>query len=266
MLAISDAIARTKNELAFIPFITVGYPNIDMTKEVIYILDQEQVDAIELGIPYSDALADGPIIQQASSRALSQDIHIAQVLSCIEDVKPKIKIPLIIFTYFNPILFYGLNRFVNSIAILGVKGLIIPDLPLEESEYLVALCNYYRIELIFFLSPTSSEKRVNSVIARAPGLIYLVSSYGVTGLKRGLTNRKILEFLTKSIKSRAKNHIILGFGISSTEQVNLIRKSEICVDGLVIGSALVDKITASKNSGSFEHLVSFCRNIKCILK
>lgn len=267
MTAISKAILKTKNKLALIPFVTVGYPNIDITQQIICLLNEEKVDAIELGIPYSDSLADGPTLQEASARALDKKVYIDQVLDCVKQVEPNIQIPIIIFTYFNPIVFYGLHKFIFTIANNGAKGLAIPDLPLEESDYIISLCNYYNIELILFVAPTSSLDRVQAIISKAPGLIYLVSSYGVTGSKQIGNHKSILKSLTRSIKHKLSKPIILGFGLSNVEEINSIRMSRLDINGVVIGSAFTRKITESyMSSESLDNVKVFCRDIISALK
>ena len=267
MTAISNAILKTKNRLALIPFVTVGYPNLSITQQIIYLLNEEEVDAIELGIPYSDSLADGPVIQQASSIALDKKVYIDQVLDCVKQVNPNIKIPIIIFTYFNPIVSYGVHKFIFTVANNGAKGLVIPDLPLEESDYIISLCNYYNIELILFVAPTSSLSRVQAIISKAPGLIYLVSSYGVTGSKQVWKNKSILQFIAKSIKDKISRPIVLGFGLSTAKDIYSIRMNKLNIDGVVVGSAFTRKITESYiHSHNLYNVKIFCREIISALR
>lgn len=260
MLAISKAISKTTSPLALIPFITAGYPNFNATLEIINLLDEQGVDAIELGVPYSDALADGFVIQEASRVALSNEIYVNQILALLREASVNTKAPIIIFTYFNPILSRGIEVFVKEIAQCGAQGLIVPDLPLEESDYLIALCAYYNIELIVFVSPASSENRIQDIIRKAPGCIYLVSSYGVTGFKNAFTTD--LKKLTEIIKKKTSKSIMLGFGISSETHVSQIMGTGLNIDALVIGSAFINKITASYHLGAYHQLSEFCANIK----
>nr|YP_009397385.1 Tryptophan synthase alpha subunit [Dasyclonium flaccidum]ARW66571.1 Tryptophan synthase alpha subunit [Dasyclonium flaccidum] len=258
---------RTNSTCALIPFITAGYPNINMTIDLLYALNDEGADAIELGIPYSDALADGPLIQRASKVALDSGIYIDQILDMLYKVNNKLKTPIIIFTYYNPILARGVNKFVQEMGEVGVTGLIVPDLPIEETDYLIYLCSMYDIELILFIAPTSSSSRISSILTKAPGCIYLLSSTGVTGIREKINNQII--GLSNHIYSKTNKFIMLGFGISNIEQVSEV--SDWNIDAIVIGSAFT-RIISKYNFSNFninqvdnniiEELRLFCRNIK----
>nr|AYR05929.1 tryptophan synthase alpha subunit [Lithothamnion sp.] len=263
MFTISKAISSVKTRSALVPFITVGYPNLKATVELIYLLDKKGANAIELGIPYSDALADGIVIQESSRIALEQKIYIDQVLNLIQQVSPNLTVPIIVFTYYNPIVCRGIERFVKEISESGAKGLVVPDLPLEESDYLINLCSDYYIELILFVSPTSSENRIKSIISKAPGCIYLVSSCGVTGL-RGSINYDIKE-LVKKIKRTTDKCVMLGFGISNEYQVSKLMSLQLNIDAIVMGSAFINKITDSLGDDNYENVGSFCEKIKSVI-
>lgn len=258
MNPISLILNNKESKCALIPFLTAGYPNLEKSIEALVALDNQGVDAIELGIPYSDALADGPIIQESSKIALNNGIYIDEVLSILESVQFKLKAPIIIFTYYNPILSRGVKKFIQEIVCFGAKGLLIPDLPVEETDYIISICTYYRIELILFIAPTSSQKRIESILLKSPGCIYLVSSCGVTGLRKEL-NKEIVNLIDE-IKSKTNKSIILGFGISNSEQVKLISKYNI--DGIVIGSAFIKTMSSSSKSNTINNLSSFCNMIK----
>ena len=260
MLTISNAISKTSLKSALVPFVTVGYPSLTVTSEVVHLLDREGVNAIELGIPYSDALADGPIIQESSRVALSQHISINQILAFIKDLSSSITTPLIVFTYLNPILSKGIHSFIKEIAEAGVKGLIIPDLPVEESDYVISICHYYELELILFISPASSEARIQKTILKAPGCIYLVSSYGVTGLRDNL-GLHLFDFV-KKIKDKTSKRIMLGFGISNDKQVAEIMKYNLDIDAIVMGTAFIRQITYGYSKNDYKQMSAFCQNIK----
>ena len=264
MLTISKAIANTKFRYSLVPFITAGYPDLESTSKLIRLLDAEGVHAIELGVPYSDALADGPIIQESSRIALNQEVYFEQILELVNQNCSMINTPLIIFTYLNPILSRGIDLFIKEIASAGAQGLIIPDLPIEESDYFIALCTFYNIELILFVSLTSSEQRVRQILLKAPGCIYLVSSYGVTGQRESL--QKGLSQVISKIKRYSDKPIMLGFGISSKNQVVEIVKSKLEIDAVVIGSAFIKKITEDVSRDDFSHVKDFCQNIKDSMK
>ncbi len=246
---------KERKTCALIPFLTAGYPNIKMTIEALKIIDNQGADIIELGIPYADALADGPIIQEASKVALSNHVYIDEVLYILSQVNQHIKAPIIIFTYYNPILVVGLSDFILSISNHGVKGLVIPDLPIEEVDYVLGLCEHYCIELILFISPTSSSNRIAHILSKSSGCIYLVSSTGVTGTRKFINSS--INDLSNYIKSNTDKQIMLGFGISSVEQVSEI--SNWNIDGIVIGSAFIKTI---KKDSSLSLLSNFCYKIK----
>lgn len=260
MFTISETISSVETRSALIPFLTVGYPNLTITTEIIYLLDKKGANAIELGIPYSDALADGIVIQESSRIALEQRTYIDQVLTLVKQVSPNIIAPIIIFTYYNPIFCRGLDIFVKEIAESGAKGLVVPDLPLEESDYLISLCSNYAIELILFVSPTSSDNRIKAIVSKAPGCIYLVSSCGVTGLRDTIDSN--VQQLVRNIKKSTNKCVMLGFGISNEDQVSNLMDLQLGIDAIVMGSAFINKITDSTKDRNYEAIGSFCESIK----
>nr|YP_009394906.1 Tryptophan synthase alpha subunit [Polysiphonia stricta]ARW63468.1 Tryptophan synthase alpha subunit [Polysiphonia stricta] len=265
MNSISDILQlkRNSSSSAFIPFITAGYPNIDITIRALIELDKKGADIIELGIPYADALADGPLIQKASMVALDNGIYIDEVLDILDKVKPFISVPIVIFTYYNPILVRGLSFFIKDISYLGVKGLIIPDLPIEETDYIKSICQQFNIELILFVAPTSSQKRVENIISRAPGCLYLVSSTGVTGMRDSINHS--IGILSNNVTNNTNKLVMIGFGVSSPKQINDLRSLKCSVDGIVVGSAFTH-ILSSYSSDSddliIRNLGSFCQQMK----
>nr|QCI07960.1 Tryptophan synthase alpha subunit [Plumaria plumosa] len=246
---------RETDSCALIPFITAGYPDIDTTIKVLDILDHQGADIIELGIPYSDALADGPIIQHSSKVALAQGTYIDQVLNILNRVKHSVSAPIVIFTYYNPVLTRGISKFILEISNSGVKGLIIPDLPIEEIDYILSLCNNYNIELILFIAPTSSKNRISHILTKSSDCLYLVSSTGVTGTRDNINSST--SDLSTYIKAQTNKFTMIGFGISSTDQAAEISKWNI--DGIVVGSAFI-KILA--NEKRLEDIALFCNSIK----
>nr|WGH12761.1 Tryptophan synthase alpha subunit [Echinothamnion sp.] len=257
---------RQNSQCALIPFVTAGYPSIDLTIEALFMLDKQGADIIELGIPYSDALADGPLIQNASKIALSNGIYVEQVLQILSTIQKRITVPIIVFTYYNPILVYGLSRFIEKISRLGIKGLIIPDLPIEETDYILRLCYHHELELIFFVSPTSSEIRITDIVTRAPGSIYLVSNTGVTGMRAHINYD--LCFISNYINSKTNKAIMLGFGISSPLQVTNLLQSKLHIDAIVIGSAFTNILSHYYNDNSvdvIQELGYFCKQMKLVM-
>ena len=254
---------RRSSTCALVPFITAGYPNMTMTLEALCALDKQGADVIELGIPYADALADGPIIQKSSQVALDQGVNIDQVISLLDKVQYQIKAPIVIFTYYNPILVKGIDQFIEEIAMKGVKGLIVPDLPIEETDYLIYLCDKYDVELILFIAPTSSRDRIKNILQRAPGCIYLVSSTGVTGVRYNVNNE--IGSLSTYIKSNTSKLIMLGFGISSPDHV--LKVSSWNIDAIVVGSAFVRIMSKdTEPSCIIKSLVSFCQSMKSAIR
>jgi len=260
MLQISNAISNTNLKSALVPFITAGYPSLEITSKILNLLDNQGVQAIELGIPYSDALADGVVIQESSSVALKQKTYVDDILMLVKKVSLNIKAPIIIFTYLNPILSKGINLFVKELSESGAKGLVIPDLPLEEADYFIDICKYYDIELILFISPASKEKRIKETLLKAPGCIYLVSSYGVTGLRDSIDSN--ISNIIKIIKNNSNKRIMLGFGISNENNARDIINLKLDIDAIVVGSAFINQITHSYKNNDYNNISEFCSRMK----
>jgi tryptophan synthase alpha chain len=258
MKSISQTLVSLGNQRALIPFITAGDPDLYRTEQVLKILDREGADIIEIGLPYSDPLADGPIIQEASRKALASGVTLDKILELVAGISPNLQAPLILFTYYNPILSRGIGRFLFDIAKAGIKGLIIPDLPLEESDYIFNLCSELSIELILLITPASSNNRIESILSKSSNVIYVVSTIGVTGIRTAI-NKDMREFI-KKIKFRTNKFLILGFGISTIEHVNQVSKWDI--SGVVIGSAFVKCLAENSIDNQFRSLKQFCCSIK----
>lgn len=239
MNRIDAAFARLKEEgkTALIPFITMGDPDMATSIDIILAAEAAGADIIELGVPYSDPLADGPVIQRASGRALQHKITIADCIQAAEDArKAGSTLPFILFTYFNPALQMGLPRFFQLVAEKGISGLIIPDLPIEEDAEVRALAEAADIHLIPLVAPTSQD-RIARIASQARGFVYCVSSLGVTGERADFHNA-IDQFLA-DVRAAAPVPIAVGFGISSREQVQRFAQHS---DGAIVGSAIVRTI------------------------
>ena len=258
MHTISQAIKKLNTNCALIPFITAGDPDLASTVKAIKSLDLAGADIIELGLPYSVPLADGTTIQNASNRALIKGTCLDQVLNIIQLTVNNISAPIILYTYYNIVLSRGIAKFIEEIYYAGVKGLLIPDLPLEESDYLNLLCNQFNIELIFLIAPTSSLKRIRSIIQKSSGCIYLVSKTGVTGTYSDIKSQ--VKNIILQIKTLTNKPIILGFGISTIKQVQQICKLN--VEGIVMGSAFVQKLSEGSPEEGINRLTQFCKEIK----
>jgi tryptophan synthase alpha chain len=258
MTAISERFAalRSRNECALIPFITAGDPDLGTTEAALYALDQNGADFIELGVPYSDPLADGPVIQAASTRALAQGVQLDDVLALVTRVSAKITAPLILFTYYNPILNRGLDTFLDQLAAAGAKGLVVPDLPLEESGPMLAAMAARQMDLILLVAPTSSADRIKAITAQSQGFVYLVSVTGVTGVRQSVQSR--VSELLDVLRPITDQPIGVGFGIAQPDQAKQVR--DWGADAVIVGSAFVNRM-ADPNQG-VPAVAEFCRALK----
>lgn len=239
MNRIDEAFRRNREQGAssLIPFITVGDPDLDTSVEIIRQLELAGADIVELGVPYSDPLADGPVIQASSARALEHRVSIANCIGVAGRCRKEgIELPFILFTYYNPVLQLGFDRFFRLLAENDIHGAIIPDLPVEENEEVRALCESHGVHLIPLVAPTSKE-RIRKITATAQGFIYCVSSLGVTGTRTQFFGG--VEDFIADVRKASELPVAVGFGISNREQVE--RFEQIC-DGVVVGSAIVRKI------------------------
>ena len=219
---------------ALIAYTTVGYPSVEATLKVVPILASSGCDVVELGIPFSDPVADGVTIQRASFHALQSGVTPKVCLEVAKELSQKVQIPLVFMTYFNPVLTYGLEEFCGACAGSGVSGLIIPDLPPEEGSELESITRRQGLDLIYLLAPTSTEERVRLVAERSRGFIYLVSVTGVTGTRDRLPAS--LEAFVAGVRQVATQPLCVGFGISTPEQAKRIAR---IADGVIVGSRLI---------------------------
>jgi len=225
-----------------IPYITVGYPSIEATLEVVPLLAGCGCDIVELGVPFSDPLADGVTIQKASYHALQNGITLQTCLEIAVQLTRKVDIPLVFMTYFNPVFSYGLEEFCRACTRSGIDGLIIPDLPPEEGSELEAVTRRQGLDLIYLLAPTSTEERIRLVAGRSRGFIYLVSVTGVTGARDRLPAD--LEAFVAGVRQVAKQPLCVGFGISTPEQAGRVAR---IADGVIVGSRLIQLMEAEDN-------------------
>lgn len=228
---------KRKKKKAFIVFITAGYPSMAMTKSLIYELSRQGADIIELGVPFSDPIADGPIIQEASQSALKKKVNISTILDLVKEIRRDLDTPIVLMSYYNPILRFGEEKFIRQASSKGVDGVIIPDLPPEEAHPFIALARRHNLDTIFFLAPTSSLKRIKFISGASRGFIYYVSLTGVTGPKKKLPTD--LANKIRLIKRHTNKPICVGFGISLATQIKEIYK---IADGVIVGSAVIKKI------------------------
>ena len=243
--------------IALIPYVTVGYPSVEATLKVVPLLASSGCDIVELGIPFSDPLADGATIQKASFQALQNGVTAKLCLEVAKQLSQKVDIPLVFMTYFNPVFSYGLEEFCSACASSGVSGLIIPDLPLEEGSGLEAITQRQSLDLIYLLAPTSTEKRIRLVAERSRGFIYLVSVTGVTGARDRLPAN--LEAFVTRVREIATQPLCVGFGISTPEQASQVAR---IADGVIIGSRIIQLMEADE---SMVDVADFARELRCAL-
>ncbi len=255
MSKIASAFAEGK---AFIPFITCGDPDIETTKACVREMVKNGADLIELGIPFSDPMAEGPVIQSANMRALAGGITTDKVFEMVMELRKDISIPMVFMTYANVVYSYGAERFISTCARIGVDGLILPDLPFEEKDEFQPLCQKYDVDLISLIAPTSAG-RIAMIASEAKGFIYLVSSLGVTGTRSEITTD--LGAIVKVIRQNTSVPCAIGFGISNPEQA---KKMADIADGAIVGSAII-KIIAKYGKESPAYVGEFTHQMKSAL-
>jgi len=249
---------KKNKQKAFITFITAGYPNLNTTEKLILEFSRIGVDVIELGVPFSDPLADGPVIQESSEAALKKHVHLRDILNLVKRVRKAVDIPLCLMTYYNPIFCFPQERFVKSAKTAGVDGVIIPDLPPEEGSSLIRAANKAGLDIICFLSPTTTKERIKFISKVARGFIYYVSLTGVTGPRENLPAD--LKENLKVIKKLTDKPVCVGFGVSTNAQVRQIDK---IADGVIVGSGIVKKIRENIGRPDLVKRVSnFVRGLK----
>ena len=235
---------------SLIPYITIGYPSVEATLKAVPLLAANGCDMVELGIPFSDPLADGATIQKASFHALQNGVTPQLCLEVARQLHRQVNIPLIFMTYFNPVLSYGLENFCHNCSLSGVDGLIIPDLPPEEGTELETITQSMNLDLIYFLAPTSTGQRLKFVADRSRGFIYLVSITGVTGVRDRLP-ADLSSFVT-GVRKIATQPLCVGFGISTPEQAVQVAS---IADGVIIGSRLIQLMETDNTLASLGNLI-----------
>jgi len=260
MNAVSNRFAalRRDKQCALIPFLTAGDPDLETTKQALQILDRSGADFIELGVPYSDPLADGPTIQAAATRALQRGVKLEDVLEVVEAVRGDMQAPLVLFTYFNPIYYRGIDGFLERVARAGVSGLVVPDLPLEEAQMVLEPAAARGIEVTLLVAPTSPKERIEAIALASRGFIYLVSVTGVTGARTEVATR--VKDLLPRLRAVTDKPIGVGFGISQPEQARQVKQWG--ADAVIVGSAFVNRLAAESPEQGLEAIAEFCRCLK----
>ncbi len=251
MSTISSAFAKGK---AFIPFITCGDPDLATTAACVRAMQDAGADLIELGIPFSDPTAEGPVIQEANERALAAGCTTDKIFDMVRDLRKDVTVPLVFMTYANVVFSYGSDEFLSRCAEIGIDGLILPDVPFEEKEDFAPICQKYGIDLISMIAPTS-ENRIAMIAREATGFIYVVSSLGVTGMRSSITTD--IPSLVKIVRENTSTPCAVGFGISTPEQAAKMAGDS---DGAIVGSAIV-KIIATHGTNAAGPVGDFVRKM-----
>lgn len=249
---ITEAFAKGK---AFIPFITCGDPSLEITEQLVYAMEEAGADLIELGIPFSDPTAEGPVIQEANVRALRGGVTTDKVFDMVVKIRRKTSIPMVFMTYANVVFSYGTERFIKKAAECGMDGLILPDVPFEEKEEFDAVCKEYGLDLISLIAPTSHE-RITQIAKEANGFVYCVSSLGVTGTRAKITTD--IGAMVKLVKEAKDIPCAVGFGISTPEQA---KKMAAQSDGAIVGSAIV-KLCAAYGENCVSYVKEYVKSMK----
>lgn len=253
MSRISDAFKK-KNGKAFIPFLTGGDPSADFTVNMVLELEKSGADVVEIGVPFSDPIAEGPVIQEANIRALSAGMTTDGIFEIVKRVREKSDIPICLMGYLNPVFHYGYDKFFARCKEVGVDGIIIADMPYEEKGEAEEVADKYGIEIISLIAPTS-EQRIQMIASEAKGYIYLVSSMGVTGVRSSITTD--VSAIVDSIKKVTDVPVAIGFGISTPEQAaDMAAKS----DGAIVGSAIV-KLIAAQGENATDSVASYVKSM-----
>jgi tryptophan synthase alpha chain len=237
---------RKNGRKALIPYIMAGDPDLDATKKYINDLESSGADIIELGVPFSDPLADGPTIQRAAERSLQKGTTLRKVLSLVKEIRRTSEIPLILMTYYNPIFKLGIESFITKAVKAGVDGVIIPDLIPDEADEFMKLSRQHNLDTIFLLAPTSTDERIRKVTKASTGFIYYVSITGITGAK--LSMGTLMKKTLKTINGTTSKPVAVGFGVSTAKEASSVSK---LADGVIIGSAIVKLIAKKKSIKGF---------------
>ncbi|WP_181881804.1 tryptophan synthase subunit alpha [Helicobacter sp. MIT 14-3879] len=243
------------NGKAFIPFITCGDPTLEVTEKIIYEMVENGADLIELGIPFSDPIAEGIVIQSANKRALENGVTTDKIFCMLESVRKKTSIPIVFMTYANVIFSYGREDFMKNANSLLIDGIILPDVPYEEKNEFESFCKKYNMDIISFIAPTS-KNRIHTIAQNASGFLYCVSSLGVTGIRDNISTN-ILDIINVAKRS-TKIPIAVGFGIKTPLQAKQVSKY---ADGVIVGSAIV-KLCEKYGNDCIKHIGLYIREMK----
>lgn len=249
---------KARGKKALVAFITAGDPDLAATKDIIFTLERSGADIIELGIPFSDPAADGPTIQASSERAVKKGVMLPDVLGLVKEVRKESEIPIVLFGYYNPVFTFGLKKFAKAARAAGADGVLIVDLPAEESDELKTELDREGIDFIFLVTPTSDDKRMKTIADKASGFLYFVSVTGVTGARTQVS--KNVSSYVKRLKKFTDLPVGVGFGISTPTQAKEVASY---ADGVIVGSAIVNKIAQnSASDGLLKEVGDFVSGLK----
>ncbi|MBI5056343.1 MAG: tryptophan synthase subunit alpha [Nitrospirae bacterium] len=237
---------RSSGKKALIPYIMTGDPSLEATKKLVADIGEAGADIIELGVPFSDPLADGPTIQRAHERALQNGVTLRKVLALVKEIRQSSEVPLILMTYYNPVFKFGIEAFAREASVAGVDGVIIPDLIPDEADDFIKAARQFKLDTIFLLAPTSTLDRIKKVVKAATGFIYYVSITGITGAKLSIGDP--MKDTLEIIRSNTSKPVAVGFGISTPEEAAAVSK---LAEGVIIGSAIVRLIAEGKDIKDF---------------
>lgn len=249
---IAEAFSKGK---AFIPFVTCGDPSLEVTEQIVYAMEEAGADLIELGIPFSDPTAEGPVIQAANVRALGGGITTDKVFDMVVRIRKKTRIPMVFMTYANVVFSYGTEKFIKKASEIGMDGLILPDVPFEEKEEFDSVCKKYGMDLISLIAPTSHE-RIAMIAKEAEGFVYCVSSLGVTGTRSQITTD--IGAMVQLVKAEKQIPCAVGFGISTPQQAEKMAEQS---DGVIVGSAIV-KLCAKYGKDCVPYVKEYVKAMK----
>ncbi len=258
MSAIADRFSELQRtgRKGFIPFVTAGDPDVETSLAIVIKLARLGADVIELGVPFSDPVADGPTIQRSSQRALANGVNVEKILAIVDRARKKVDTPIVLFSYFNPLFRYGLDKLSRDAASAGVNGLLISDLVDDEADSAAQILGRTGLDLISLIAPTTSQKRLESIVKRSTGFLYAVSRAGVTGARSDISSDA--EALVRRCKGLTDLPVAVGFGISTRDQIADVWRY---ADAAVVGSAIVAEIERSSNENAVERVEDLVRSI-----
>ena len=249
---------RKRGVKAFIPYVMCGDPTLEKTEEMVRILEEAGADMIELGVPFSDPLADGPVIQAAATRALAAGVNLRTAIDFVGRIRQRTGLPLILMTYYNPVFRYGLESFSVDAARAGVDGVIVPDLPVEEAGGLIKSARRHGMDTIFLAAPTSGEERLKKVARASRGFIYFVSMTGITGARLEVSGG-LSASVSKLREFSGGRPVAVGFGVSTPEEAAMVAG---LADGVIVGSAIVKKAAG----GSAAELSDYLKKLRAAIR